>query len=165
MFTLQNLRPELTGDAARSVATETLELLGIAEFADARPRALSVGQRQRVAIASMLVADPALLVLDEPTRGLDWESKATLGECLRRLQGLGKAVVVVTHDVEFAATYSDRVAIMGAGRILADGPTADVMGESVFLTSQVGRVLRDVAPGVITVDAGRAALRELCADG
>ena len=104
-------------------------------------------------------------MLDEPTRGLDWESKVTLGVCLRRLQARGCAVVVVTHDVEFAAAFTDRVVVMGGGRILADGSAVDVMGESTFLTSQVGRVLREVAPGVVTVEAGRVALKGLLGDG
>jgi energy-coupling factor transport system ATP-binding protein len=165
MFSLKNLRPDLTGEAAAAAVDDTLELLGIAEFADAKPRALSVGQRQRVAIASMMVADPTVLVLDEPTRGLDWDSKATLGECLRRLQERGKAVVVVTHDVEFAATYTDRAVVMGVGLILADGSTAEIMGEAVFLAPQVARVLHEFAPGVITVAAGRAVLSEVLGDG
>jgi energy-coupling factor transport system ATP-binding protein len=165
MFSLKNLRPDLTGEAAAAAVADTLELLGIAEFAEAKPRSLSVGQRQRVAIASMMVADPTVLVLDEPTRGLDWDSKATLGESLRRLQARGKAVIVVTHDVEFAATYTDRAVVMGVGLILADGPTAEIMGEAVFLAPQVARVLHEFAPGVITVAAGRAVLGGVLGDG
>ena len=166
MFSLKNLRPDLAGEAAAAARSPTRSSCSASPSSPtAKPRSLSVGQRQRVAIASMMVADPAVLVLDEPTRGLDWDSKATLGECLRRFQERGKAVVVVTHDVEFAATYTDRAVVMGVGLILADGPTAEIMGEAVFLAPQVARVLHEFAPGVITVAAGRAVLSEVLGDG
>jgi energy-coupling factor transport system ATP-binding protein len=138
----------------------TLRALEIEHLAQAEPRALSAGQRQRVAIAAMTVADPQVLVLDEPTRGLDWESKTHVGAHLRALQDSGKTVVVVTHDVEFAAAYSDRVAVMGAGRILSEGPTEQVLGSSTFLAPQAARVLgHELGAPVVTVEAARALLR------
>jgi energy-coupling factor transport system ATP-binding protein len=164
-FTLDNVAPHLAPEAATERITQTLELLGIAELASAEPRRLSAGQRMRVAVAALMVGEPSVLALDEPTRGLDWESKTTLGHHLRRVAQQGVAVVVVTHDVEFAATFTDRAVVMAAGRIVADGPTPGLMSETTFLAPQVSRVLSEHAHGVVTVEAGRDALAEVLAHG
>jgi energy-coupling factor transport system ATP-binding protein len=159
-FSLDNLKPQLDAADRQAAVAETLSALGIAELADDAPRTLSAGQRQRVAIAAMAVADPRVLVLDEPTRGLDWDSKVTLGRSLKRLQERGVTVVVVTHDVEFAATFADRTVVMGGGRILADGPTVELLSGTSFLAPQVSRVFGEFADRVVTVEAGRVALTE-----
>lgn len=153
-FTLKHLAPGIR----RDTIDETLDRFGLTDLAGEDPRMLSAGERQRVALASLLVADPKVIVLDEPTRGMDCRNKDVLGECLRQLRSEGKTVLVVTHDVEFAANYADRVLLMGRGRVIADGPTAEVMGDGGFLAPQVGRLLRDVAPGVLTVDEAREML-------
>jgi energy-coupling factor transport system ATP-binding protein len=159
-FSLDNLRPQLATADRKAAVADALAALGIAELADDAPRSLSAGQRQRVAIAAMAVADPRMLVLDEPTRGLDWDSKVVLGRSLKRLQERGVTVVVVTHDVEFAATFADRTVVMGGGRILADGPTVELLSGTSFLAPQVSRVFGEFADGVVTVEAGRFALKE-----
>jgi len=164
-FTLANLQPELTAPDVAGKIASTLELLGIAAFADAEPRRLSAGQRMRVAVASLMVASPKVLALDEPTRGLDWESKSVLGRHLRRVQEAGTAVVLVTHDVEFAAAFTDRIVVMSGGRIIADGASAELMSATTFLAPQTSRVLGDHIRGVVTVEAGRAALGEVLAHG
>ena len=164
-FTLKNLAPTLDAESTAERITRTLDLLGIGDLARSEPRRLSAGQRMRVAVASLMVASPAVLALDEPTRGLDWESKTVLGDHIRRVQAIGTAVVLVTHDVEFAATYTDRVVVMSGGRIIADGATAELMSETTFLSPQTSRVLGEHAHGVVTVEAGRAALREVLARG
>ena len=87
--------------------------------AAANPRDLSTGQRQRVALASVLVSRPQLLLLDEPTRGLDYVLKRELGNILKELQAEGTAILVVTHDVEFAAEFADEIALMDQGSIIA----------------------------------------------
>ena len=164
-FTLHNLQPALDDTAAAERIAATLDLLGIAALADAEPRRLSAGQRMRVAIAALVVAEPTVVALDEPTRGLDWESKTVLGRHVRRVQAAGTAVVLVTHDVEFAAAFTDRVVVMSGGRIIADGCTAELMSETTFLAPQTSRVLGEHARGVVTVQAGRAALEEVLARG
>jgi len=119
----------------------------------------------RVAIASLMVASPKVLALDEPTRGLDWESKSVLGRHLRHVQVAGTAVVIVTHDVEFAAAFTDRIVVMSGGRIIADGDSAWLMSATTFLAPQTSRVLGDHLHGIVTVEAGRAALGEVLAHG
>lgn len=165
-FSLGHLRPDLDAPSRAEAIRSTLAALGIDELAGAEPRALSAGQRQRVAIAAMLVAGPSVLVLDEPTRGLDWANKASLGELLRDLQRRGTTVVVVTHDIEFAAAHTDRTIVMGRGRIVADGPTDELLGSTLMLAPQVRRVLGDeFGPGIVTVEAGRQVLGEVTGRG
>jgi len=105
------------------------------------PRDLSEGQRLLVVLAVILAADPAVLLLDEPTRGLDYPAKARLAALLRELAAGGTAVVLATHDVELAADVADRVAVLAAGEIVADGPAREVVTSSPAFAPQVAKVL------------------------
>jgi len=157
LFTLHNLGLEDDG-----VVDEVLDKLGIACYRNLNPRDLSSGERQRVALASVLVARPKLLVLDEPTRGIDYRLKKELGGFLQELAEEGVAVVVVTHDVEFAAEYSQRVLMMFDGRIVCDGPKAKVLGESLFYAPQMTRLFKDYVDRVLTVEEG---ITKICLHG
>ncbi|TPG19473.1 ABC transporter ATP-binding protein [Pedococcus bigeumensis] len=108
---------------------------------DHHPRDLSEGQQLALVLAIQLAAAPAALLLDEPTRGLDYPAKAVLGGLLRDLAANGSALAVATHDVEFAATVADRVIVMSEGRIVADGPATDVLCDSPAFAPQVAKVL------------------------
>lgn len=105
------------------------------------PRDLSEGQRLALALAVVLTARPPLLLLDEPTRGLDYAAKARLIEVLRTLAAEGHAVVLATHDVELAAELAHRVVILADGEIVADGPTEEVVVSSPSFAPQVAKVL------------------------
>jgi len=105
------------------------------------PRDLSEGQRLELALAIVLAARPQLLLLDEPTRGLDYATKARLGGVLRDLAQHGHTVVLATHDVELAAEVADRVVVMAQGEIVTDGPAADVLVASPMFAPQVAKVL------------------------
>lgn len=120
-----------------------LARLGIAELADHYPRDLSAGQRQRVALASILVADPCVLLLDEPTRGLDYEQKEELTRILLEQRAQRKAAIVATHDVELAARCADRIVLLAQGEIIVDGPARDVMTGSLVFASQINKLYRD----------------------
>ncbi|MFH8730091.1 ABC transporter ATP-binding protein [Streptomyces sp. NPDC017964] len=129
-------------------------LPGIAD--DTHPRDLSEGQRLTLALAIVLTARPPLLLLDEPTRGLDYAAKARLITVLRGLAAEGHAVVLATHDVELAAELSHRVAVLADGEIVANGPTPEVVVASPAFSPQVAKVL---APGEwLTVAQVREAL-------
>jgi energy-coupling factor transport system ATP-binding protein len=137
---------------------ETLKLLEIEPFRDFNPEDLSCGERERVALASVLVYGPRMLVLDEPTRGVDQKTKERLSEHLRRYNSEGNTVVLVTHDLEFAAECCTRVLLMGGGRILADGDKHRVLAESLFFTTQYNKCFRGVADGVVTREEALRAL-------
>ncbi|MBE2233622.1 MAG: energy-coupling factor ABC transporter ATP-binding protein [Anaerolinea sp.] len=120
-----------------------LARLGLVGQAERYPRDLSSGQRQRVALAAILVAEPALLLLDEPTRGLDYAQKEALSAILLEQRRLGRAVLLATHDVELAARCADRVLLLGDGQVVVDGPTRQVMTGSLIFASQVNKLYRD----------------------
>ncbi len=108
---------------------------------DVHPRDLSEGQRLVLALAVVLVATPAVLLLDEPTRGLDYPTKERLSDLLRDLAASGHAIVVATHDVELAADTATRVVVLADGEVVADGPTAEVVVGSPLFAPQVAKVL------------------------
>ncbi|GLV86674.1 hypothetical protein Slala03_63630 [Streptomyces lavendulae subsp. lavendulae] len=123
---------------------------------DTHPRDLSEGQRLTLALALVLTGRPALLLLDEPTRGLDYAAKARLVGLLRGLAADGHAIVLATHDVELAAELAHRVVILAGGEVVADGPTAEVVVSSPAFAPQVAKIL---APGHwLTVSQVAAAL-------
>ncbi|MEU5401792.1 ATP-binding cassette domain-containing protein [Streptomyces sp. NPDC005963] len=123
--------------SCRALVSELLP--GVAD--DTHPRDLSEGQRLALALAIVLTGRPPLLLLDEPTRGLDYAAKARLAAILKGLAADGHAVVLATHDVELAAELADRVLIMADGEIVADGPTAEVVVSSPAFAPQTAKVL------------------------
>ncbi|MFI7017061.1 ABC transporter ATP-binding protein [Streptomyces sp. NPDC050164] len=138
----------------RALVTELLP--GVTD--DTHPRDLSEGQRLALALAVVLTARPPLLLLDEPTRGLDYAAKARLVGVLRALAAEGHAIVLATHDVELAAEIAHRVVLLADGEVIADGPTADIVVSSPSFAPQVTKIL---APQHwLTVSQVRAALRE-----
>ena len=107
----------------------------------AHPRDLSEGQRLALALAVVLAARPAVLLLDEPTRGLDYATKARLVEVLRQRAAEGDTVVLATHDVELVAEVATRVVVVADGQVLADGPTREVVTGSPQFAPQVAKVM------------------------
>lgn len=143
--------------AARPGRTRaTLERLAPGIPDDHHPRDLSEGQQLALVLAIQLAAAPGALLLDEPTRGLDYPGKAALAELLRDLASGGTALAVATHDVEFAAIVADRIVVLAEGTVVADGPATDVLCDSPAFAPQVAKVL---APArVLRLDQVRTAL-------
>ena len=126
------IRPQLvvlrrSREEATERAQTLLASLDLSDRATLYPHALSGGQRQRVAIARALAMDPALMLFDEPTSALDPELVGDVLSLLRQLAAAGMTMVVVTHEIAFAAHVADRIAFMDQGRIIEDGPAAQVM--------------------------------------
>lgn len=144
---------DLLGRTDPEAVDRWLHTLGLADLADRHPRTLSVGQRQRVAIAAVAVGDAPVLVLDEPTRGIDATSRHALEGAIDAHRRGGGAVVVATHDVELAARVATRVLVLGDGDVVAHGDAHDVLAGSLF-APQVLRVL----PPLLTLAEVAAAL-------
>jgi len=108
---------------------------------DTHPRDLSEGQRLALALAIVLAPAPRVVLLDEPTRGLDYNAKAELARILRTLAADGHAVLVATHDVEFVASVADEVVVLAEGEVVSAGPTRRVVAESPAFAPQVMKVL------------------------
>ncbi|MBB5871733.1 energy-coupling factor transport system ATP-binding protein [Allocatelliglobosispora scoriae] len=122
------------------------------------PRDLSAGQQLALVLAIQLAVTPGVLLLDEPTRGLDYQAKAALTRTLDDLAAQGRAVVVATHDVEFATTTADRVVVMADGDIVADGPAPAVLTASPTFAPQIAKILAPLP--YLTLGQVRAALAD-----
>jgi energy-coupling factor transporter ATP-binding protein EcfA2 len=141
---------ELTGDE--------LAAAGLGHLAERHPRDLSGGERQRLALAIVMAGEPpAVVCLDEPTRGMDRAHKDTLAGVLGDLARQGCAVLVATHDAEFAATWAQRAVLMGDGLLVADAPTAELLGGGWYFATQTARILGG-AGGVLLPEEGAALL-------
>ena len=122
----------------------------------AHPRDLSEGQRLSLALAVILSGQPRIVLLDEPTRGLDYRAKRRLVALLREMACDGHVIVVATHDVELAAEAADRVMVLADGDIVADGDARDILSGSPAFAPQVAKILHPVA--LLTVEDVNAAL-------
>jgi energy-coupling factor transport system ATP-binding protein len=120
-------------------AGEILENFGVADVAESHPRDLSAGQRLLVAMAAIAATGAEVLLLDEPTRGLDYGAKQRLTWVLRSLAAKGQAVVFATHDVELAAEVAGRVVILAGGEVIANGDPGVVLGDSPVFAPQMAR--------------------------
>lgn len=120
------------------------------------PADLSSGERQRVALAAMLAGDPRIVLLDEPTRGMDARTKDLLIENLRRRAAAGAAVVLASHDVELAARVAGRVVLLANGEVIADGRAAEVLSESMTFSTQANKLF---GGDVLTVEHAVAAMK------
>ena len=118
-----------------------LEALAPAIDPAIHPRDLSEGQKLCLVLAVQLAARPQVILLDEPTRGLDYPAKASLAQILTEMAGEGRTVGVVTHDVEFAAEVADQIIVMATGEIIQTGTAAEVLGTSALFAPQVAKVL------------------------
>lgn len=134
-------RADADAGAAPGTAAAILDRLAPGIDPHHHPRDLSEGQRLALAIAVQLAGAPGVVLLDEPTRGLDYGAKARLGAVVRELAAAGAAVLVATHDVEFAARTVGRVVVMAGGEIVADGPARAILCGSPALAPQVAKVL------------------------
>lgn len=117
---------------------EVMELTGISELADRSPYSLSGGQQQRVALASILVMEPKVLVLDEPTSQLDPIGAREVFQVVKKMSARGMTVILVEHKVEWIAQFADRVVAMRDGEIILDGSPADVLTSTVLADSGFG---------------------------
>jgi energy-coupling factor transport system ATP-binding protein len=172
-FLHEQVRDELPKRWADSALAE----IGLSGSKEADPRDLSGGQRQRLALAVVLAGrgigggePPAVAALDEPTRGMDRTHKEALAKRLRALAARGAAVIVATHDVEFAARVADRCVLLANGHVVADGSTSEVLSGGRYFATEVARVLgggaRIVLPeeGARRIAAAAVELREKSAE-
>jgi cobalt transport protein ATP-binding subunit len=140
-----------------------LELVGLLDHLDDYAFALGRGQRQKLAVASVLAMEPAVLVVDEPTTGLDQVGARAILDLLDRWNAAGRTIVAITHDMRLVAERIPRVIVVSEGRILGDGPTRDILSDEPLLRRaflrppQVTRIARALAafgisPKTLTVD-------------
>jgi len=122
----------LTGDALAERVTEALSYVGLADAADRPPHRLSLGERRRAAVATVLAMHPEVLVLDEPTSNLDPAGRREFADLVKRL---GMTTLLVTHDLPYALELCPRSLVLDHGQIVADGPTREVLADTGFMSA------------------------------
>ncbi len=150
---------------ADETSSQALRAAGLERMAERNPRDLSGGERQRLALAIVTdtgagdaAAPPAVLALDEPTRGMDRQAKAELATELRRRSARGQAVIVATHDPEFAAACADRAILLADGRVIADGTASELLAGGWYFATETARILGG-AGGALLPEHGAELLR------
>ena len=130
------------GHAVEDAGVAGVAAAGLAGREDANPRDLSGGERQRLALEVVLAGDAlnAVILLDEPTRGMDRLHKDALAERIEQLAEQGAAVMVATHDTEFAASLANRIVLLGQGVVIADGHPDEVLGGGRHFSTEVARI-------------------------
>lgn len=129
-----------------------LKELELYELKEKNPRDLSGGERQRVALASILVLKPKILLLDEPTRGLDYDAKIKLGKILKKLNENGTTILLVTHDIGFAAEFCSKYMIMFNGEKVAYGDRKEVLAEGIYYTTVINKLFRSIDEDIFTIN-------------
>ena len=143
---------ELTDAEAKERIEALAQLLGIGHLLDKHPYDLSGGEQQKAALVKVLLLEPKILLLDEPTKGIDAYSKHTLGGILQSLKARGVTIVLVTHDVEFAAENADRCSLFFDGELLSSDTPADFFSDNNFYTTAANRISRGLYRGAITCE-------------
>ena len=137
-------------ETRKALALQKAKLCELTELLDRHPYDLSGGEQQRAALCKVLLREPEVLLLDEPTKGLDAEFKKTFARIIRRLTSRGVCVVMVSHDAEFCASYADRCAMFFDGAIVAEGTPREFFSSGSFYTTSASRMARGLLPGAIT---------------
>jgi len=157
-----------TAEEARARALGVLRQLGVERLRAEPVHALSLGQRRTVALAGVLVTDPSVLLLDEPTQGLDAGTEEALLAAVDGARQRGVSVLMATHDVDLACRWADRVVVLDHGRVLREGPVERVLDDATLAQAslrrpwvlEVGRALRalDILPSTAPLPTSGAAL-------
>ena len=159
LFVKKTVREELLEmDTDEKRLEQVSEICQITAVLDSHPYDLSGGEQQRAALAKVLLTQPRLLLLDEPTKGMDSFFKETFASVLQKLKQQGITVVMVSHDVEFCAQYADRVSMFFDGQLLSTGTPRQFFGANSFYTTAASRMSRRVFENAVTAGA----VAELC---
>lgn len=132
--------------------SEIVKVFKLEDILDRHPYDLSGGEKQRVALAKVMLKDAKIILLDEPTKGMDAHFKKEFGEGLRNLKKMQKTVVMVSHDIEFCAEFADTISYMFDGIIVSEGTPREMLSKNIFYTTQINKITRDILPGAILVE-------------
>ena len=162
----------LSAPQVTDAVDRALELVEMQHEADSYPFVLGRGQRQKLAVASVIAMDPPVMVVDEPTTGLDLRGARNIMNLLRQWNASGRTIVIITHDMDIVAEYTNRAVVMTKGKVVADGDTRSVLSNGAVLNEaqlalpRITKIAQLIDPrhkfptNVLTVEEFRAALTE-----
>ena len=149
---LLSVLDDVPKEQRKALALQKATLCELQDLLDRHPYDLSGGEQQRAALCKVLLREPEVLLLDEPTKGLDAEFKRIFARIIRRLTRRGVCVIMVSHDAEFCASFADRCAMFFDGAIVAEGTPREFFSSGSFYTTSASRMARGLLPGAITPD-------------
>lgn len=158
MFVKESVREDLLQSGDKVTVENVSQRMGIEHLLDRHPWDLSGGEIQKCAFAKILLADPKIIVLDECTKGMDSFAKKALGDILLGLKDEGRTILLVTHDLEFAAQYCDRCGLLFDGKIVAEDNAVEFFSHNRFYTTAAARLTRGFFSGAVTSTAVREQL-------
>ena len=158
MFVKERVREDLLQSGDKVTVENVSQRMGIEHLLDRHPWDLSGGEIQKCAFAKILLADPKIIVLDECTKGMDSFAKKALGDILLGLKDEGRTILLVTHDLEFAAQYCDRCGLLFDGKIVAEDNAVEFFSHNRFYTTAAARLTRGFFSGAVTSTAVRERL-------
>lgn len=158
MFVKESVREDLLQSGDKVTVENVSQRMGIEHLLDRHPWDLSGGEIQKCAFAKILLADPKIIVLDEFTKGMDSFAKKALGDILLGLKDEGRTILLVTHDLEFAAQYCDRCGLLFDGKIVAEDNAVEFFSHNRFYTTAAARLTRGFFSGAVTSTAVRERL-------
>jgi energy-coupling factor transport system ATP-binding protein len=149
--------------------TEALELVGLEEYRKTPPSTLGLGQRRKVTLAAIVAMKPDVMVLDEPTTGIDWNGSLQLMDSVTELNKRGHTIITITHSMRVVAQYAHRTVVLSDGQVILDGPTREVFAQPEVLKTtflappQITCLAQDLGldPGTLSVDEFLSAMKEL----
>lgn len=158
MFVKESVREDLLQSGDKVTVENVSQRMGIEHLLDRHPWDLSGGEIQKCAFGKILLADPKIIVLDECTKGMDSFAKKALGDILLSLKDEGRTILLVTHDLEFAAQYCDRCGLLFDGKIVAEDNAVEFFSHNRFYTTAAARLIRGFFSGAVTSTAVRERL-------
>lgn len=158
MFVKESVREDLLQSGEKSAVENVSQRMGIENLLDRHPWDLSGGEIQKCAFGKILLADPKIIVLDECTKGMDSFAKKALGDVLASLKDEGRTILLVTHDLEFAAQYCDRCGLLFDGKIVAEDNAVEFFSRNRFYTTAAARLTMGFFSGAVTSTAVRERL-------
>lgn len=173
-FGLRHLgRPE---EEIKDRVEKVIETVGLTGLEEEYPFALSRGQRQKLAVGSIQAMDPPVMIIDEPTTGLDWRGGIAMMELIRELHEQDHTIVMITHDMRIVAQYAQRVVVMARGEVLGSGTPKEIFAQSEMLEeaflrapqiTRITQALSDhgIPSGILTVDEAVEVIGNLVAEG
>lgn len=158
MFVKESVREDLLQSGDKVTVENVSQRMGIEHLLDRHPWDLSGGEIQKCAFGKILLADPKIIVLDECTKGMDSFAKKALGDILLDIKDEGRTILLVTHDLEFAAQYCDRCGLLFDGKIVAEDNAVEFFSQNRFYTTAAARLTRGFFSGAVTSTAVRERL-------
>lgn len=158
MFVKESVREDLLQSGDKVTVENVSQRMGIEHLLDRHPWDLSGGEIQKCAFAKILLADPKIIILDECTKGMDSFAKKALGDILLDIKDEGRTILLVTHDLEFAAQYCDRCGLLFDGKIVAEDNAVEFFSQNRFYTTAAARLTRGFFSGAVTSTAVRERL-------